>query len=166
MADETFRPTLAVLADEVGGTDELALDRPFSFQLLQPSHDARGADDLNPYAPSGAAGGSSTRQGLDIVRLADPDEMVTRAWRASVLGLFLLPPLVTHLLDVSVVPRQPGPRCDQSAGESPLLFRIAPQPARRIHLRCDLLDPLARAAVGSFSLCVPRASEELQKKRR
>ena len=89
--DETFRPTLAVLADDA---DQDPSDRPLMFQLLQPSREARGEDDLNPYAPSGAIGGTATPQRLEIVPLTDPDELVLRAWRASVLGLFLLPPLL------------------------------------------------------------------------
>ena len=113
--DETFRPTLAVLADEA---NEDAPGRPLMFQLLQPSREARGKDGLNPYAPSGAIGGNTTRQRLEIVPLTDPDELVTRAWRASVLGLFLLPPLLHVysmylLLRVSLGPAAMSPRASR-----------------------------------------------------
>lgn len=101
VADPTFRPTLAVLADEA--EEDFAAHGPM-FELLQPSCESAGVDGRNPYAPSGISRSAASASGLMITRLPDRDELVLRAWRASVLGIFMLPPLL-HLYSMYLLLR-------------------------------------------------------------
>jgi hypothetical protein len=101
VADPDFRPSLAVLADEM---DDESAERPPCFELLQPSHESKGVDGRNPYAPSGIPSDAAPRRGLTIAPLTNRDELAIRAWRASVLGLFLLPPLL-HLYSMYLLVR-------------------------------------------------------------
>ena len=85
--DKSFRPVHAELDDD----DEL--DESTAKELIVDSSLAPG-EEVNPYAASGvvvekrAATKTATRKSREV------DELVLRAWRSSIIGFVLLPPLL------------------------------------------------------------------------
>ncbi len=89
MQDKTFQPTLAQVVESPSESDPP--DTPLI--LMRPSAEAAGEFHDNPYSPS-CVQASSARPPLDVAAPRNMDELVIRAWRASVIGALVCPPIL------------------------------------------------------------------------
>ena len=60
---------------------------------MRPTAEAEGEFHDNPYSPSGAQA-TPTRPKVDVAVPLNMDDQVIRAWRASVIGTFVCPPIL------------------------------------------------------------------------
>ncbi len=91
VADSSFRPTLAVLSEDA---EEDHPARSPTFELLQTDSSMPSGDRWERPSFRESAVGRSPSSEWSIVSVTNRDDLVTRAWRASVLGLFFFPPFL------------------------------------------------------------------------
>jgi len=87
--DTSFQPTLAHVVEPPTEFDPP--EEP--LVLMRPSVEAEGEFQDNPYSPSGAQA-ATVRPSVHIAPPQNVDDLILRAWRASVIGTFVCPPVL------------------------------------------------------------------------